>query len=306
MRDQCEPNEGFTLIELLVVIAIIAILAASLLPALAAAKQSAQRAACENNLKQIGAGVYVYAADNNDYLPTIDWPSGDNPWETSQACRIVPGTGTQIQQGPYAFGLMYFSGVLKNGQTFYCPSVQTGEYSYDYYNTPGYPWPAFPPADVNLPGYDGNQYVRCGYNYYPQSRLTQDISGDGSPPTPVPQLVYSGTSSVFTPPNPPGGQSSTLTEPLAARTTTINPAKAMAVDSLKTWDLINHQIANSPYGLNVLFGDGHVRFEPVRGNNFKGSYAPFDPKLWDPLDTGSQGPGEDPNGFRIIMNGYQP
>lgn len=297
------PNRrpGFTLIELLVVIAIIAILAAMLLPALAAAKQRAYLAACTSNLKQIGVGLNVYSGDNNGYLPLTGWKSGGNPWETYEACRYK-GTGEDVAtggivEGPYGMGALFFSQDIGNGKVFYCPATKVGEYTYATYSSASYPWPAIP-ADYKY----GNPYVRCGYNYYPQSLNTSRIHYPGGYFN-LPALQYK--KSTFNPPAPSSPNHLTVTAPM--RLSATDPKKAMSTDLMQTISGLSHKMGGHPYGLNVLFGDGHVRFQTVRGHT--GIGQPFYKAYWQGKPTANVptgGPGGDPTGFRIIMNSFQP
>jgi len=70
-----KQRAGFTLIELLVVIAIIAILAAILFPVFAQARESARKASCLSNCKQLGLAMQLYAQDYDEMLPGWNDPS---------------------------------------------------------------------------------------------------------------------------------------------------------------------------------------------------------------------------------------
>lgn len=91
-------NGGFTLVELLVVIAIIGVLVALLLPAVQAARESARRSQCVNNLKQLGVAMQNYH-DSKRELPVANISCCWGTWQMS----ILPFIEQQQLGAMYKF-----------------------------------------------------------------------------------------------------------------------------------------------------------------------------------------------------------
>ena len=82
------PRHAFTLVELLVVIGIIAVLISVLLPALGKARESANAIKCAANLRSIGQGLLIYAAENKSTFPAAYYYNGmaiNGPVQTPDA-----------------------------------------------------------------------------------------------------------------------------------------------------------------------------------------------------------------------------
>jgi prepilin-type N-terminal cleavage/methylation domain-containing protein len=95
---------AFTLIELLVVIAIIGVLVALLLPAVQKTRETANRAYCKNNLKQIGTAFLHYLTDHNIFPPGGK-PTGGPNFTASE----VPAVG-QDQCGGWGYVILPYLG----------------------------------------------------------------------------------------------------------------------------------------------------------------------------------------------------
>jgi prepilin-type N-terminal cleavage/methylation domain-containing protein len=268
-------KRGFTLIELLVVVAIIALLIAILLPSLGKARESAKRAVCASNLKAIGEGTAIYAAENGDSMPIIGNASHAGWW-----WDVPVGTPDAIINAKVGTLSVSPQSMRK---IFYCPSntpqntmVQAdGKILWDWgtVRVLGYAWfGARMPPDAGLPN-PGN------------------TSGKTQIPDPPPAGIrLSPPMAVQTKFNIQRASSQVLSID-AIISMTSSPMTIGDWTSVQggfsTPHTTSHMQGNNPAGGVILYYDGHAQWASWKGNNGasgigSGSSGTGGPFFWVP------------------------
>ncbi|MDR1279917.1 MAG: DUF1559 domain-containing protein [Opitutaceae bacterium] len=182
-----DSRRGFTLIELLVVIAIIGILAGMVLAIMPRVRESAARATCTGNLRQLGVLTINYATENRGLLPR----SREGGF-FSFANNILPD--------------VKFSNLANHpmGKLFRCPADKSGGAA-TYSITAGYATDNIGvylrSTDPDIPHVEGrfplHAWPRPGQTFLlveaPNSLRTYIVRGDGSIVTPQQQFATGGT-----------------------------------------------------------------------------------------------------------------
>ena len=160
-------TSGFTLVELLVVIGIIAVLVSIFAPAASKARESARRAVCLSNLRQVHQSFAAYAADSGGRVPLGYRPMGGKPIKQFNS-MVYSGT-----TGKYClFGILYLTGHMKDPRAFYCPSENNPQSMFD---SDINPWPPVAGSKVN---------VFAGYGCRPEVMLVDEFHKEGGQKVP--------------------------------------------------------------------------------------------------------------------------
>lgn len=114
------PRRGFTLIELLVVISIIAVLVSLIAPAVQAARRTARKLQCLNNMRQIGLAMQAFAANTGGQLPPL---TSDIPISNTVGSGYIYGAGWPMALLPALDATAILKNVKQNAVSTDSPAL---------------------------------------------------------------------------------------------------------------------------------------------------------------------------------------
>jgi prepilin-type N-terminal cleavage/methylation domain-containing protein/prepilin-type processing-associated H-X9-DG protein len=216
-------KKGFTLIELLVVIAIIALLLSIIVPAMSMAKEHARRLVCSTNLKSMGTGLQVYAQAYKDKAISMADLKGV---ETYNIYNIQPWFG-------------YNAGLNLTPADPYLKAVHLGKlYSETIVDIPDvFYCPTAEKTD------EDDKFNLATYTTNLEKSMPNGNGSWGSPKDPTIDGRCRTNYMYWT------------WDKNTYKDMSLRP---VIVDRLTSYSRIAHKKHSVPYGINALFGDGHV------------------------------------------------